>query len=406
VSPTGQLAARLHDVDLAMWVFNVNGGSTIVELGRLHRGTWTYRGSLAAICPGGCRLAGLGILPALGAQPPSGGAVRLSVAHVFSLRPDGANRPIGADLVPGGWRSGAPGARVANQRTRGLTLTVSAGEIAADANATGSTSTPMAGPADAPRTLPAVVTSELASLNVASGRSFSSVGLDGNAISLHPAVIASALPRIGADAALVDLNLLANLQTGPDVPGLVDEVWLGPRAPADAIARLRAAGLNPTGVARSSTVFAQLQHSGPALADDFLLVATLAALLVAAASTLGALGATTRERATELTSLEISGVPRSALIASLGLESAILVLTALCGLGAGVVATLMAVPSLPELTSATLAPLRYGLPVELIAGVTVVIIVLVALAAGTVAAVLVRRMSPALLRTAPDDVAG
>ncbi len=168
--------------------------------------------------------------------------------------------------------------------------------------------------------LPAVVTSQLASVNAGSGSSFTTNGWTATR-SPSARRLASALPRIGADAELLDLDLLSNVQTGPTDPGLTDEVWLGPRAPRDAVARLRAAGLNPTTVERSATVFTQLQRSGPALADDFLLVATLAALLVAAASTLGSLGATTRERATELTSLEVAGVPRPTLVASLGLES-------------------------------------------------------------------------------------
>ncbi len=68
VSATGQAAARLHDLDLSMWVFSTRGGSAIVDLGRLHAGTWTYRGTLVRLCPGGCRMSGLGVLPASGAR--------------------------------------------------------------------------------------------------------------------------------------------------------------------------------------------------------------------------------------------------------------------------------------------------------------------------------------------------
>jgi hypothetical protein len=148
------------------------------------------------------------------------------------------------------------------------------------------------------------------------------------------------------------------------------------------------------------------KRSGPALADDFLLLATIAAPLVAAASTRGARAPTTRERATELVSLEVAGVPRPVLVRSLGIESAILLLTALCGVGVGALAAVMAVPSLPELTSASFAPLRYGLPGGVIAAVFVAVVAAVSLAAGAVTAVLVRRMSPLLLRTVPDDVSG
>ncbi len=406
VSASGQAAARLHDLDLSMWVFSTTGGSTIVDFGHLRAGTASYRGSLSGICPGGCRMSGLGVLSTVGAQPPSSGAVQLVVTRIASRLLGGATRAAAVHLAGSGWHSGTPGVTLAVSGNSGLALTVSAQALTSDAGATGPTTAPMVAPNDAPRALPAVVTSQLASINVGSGSSFTSNGLDGNSINIRPAVIASALPRIGADAELLDLDLLSNVQTGPTDPGLTDEVWLGPRAPADAVAKLRAAGLNPTTVERSATVFTQLQRSGPALADDFLLVATLAALLVAAASTLGSLGATTRERATELTSLEVAGVPRSTLVAALGLESALLLLTALCGVGAGIIAALMAIPSLPELTSSSLAPLHYGLPVTAIAVVAVAVILLVAAAAATVAVILIRRMTPILLRTAPDDVAG
>jgi hypothetical protein len=406
VSATGQTAARLPDLDLSMWVFSPRGGSGIVDLGRLHAGTFTYHGSLSGLCSSGCRMSGLGVLPASGRAAPSSGAVRLVVTRIASRLSDGALRAASAHLSAPLWRSEEPGVSVDSSTGGGLSLSVSAAVMAGEAGGSGSTIGPMAAPDDAPATLPAVVTRELASVNAASGSSFSTSGLDGNSITVHPVAFASALPRLGADAALLDLDLLSNTQTAPTDPGLTDEVWLGPRAPRDAVSRLRAAGLSPTTIERSSTVFNRLQHSGPALADDFLLVATLAALLVAAVSTLSSFGATTRERATELTSLEVAGVPRSTLVASLVIESAILVLTALCGAGAGVIAALLAIPALPELTSRTLAPLRYTLPGSTIAAVAVAVLLLVALAAAAVAVVLVRRMTPILLRTAPDDVAG
>src|SRR6201999_2208273 len=63
VSATGQTAARLRDLDLSMWVFSPRGGSAIVDLGRLRAGTFTYRGQLSGLCPSGCRMSGLGVLP-------------------------------------------------------------------------------------------------------------------------------------------------------------------------------------------------------------------------------------------------------------------------------------------------------------------------------------------------------
>ena len=67
-------------------------------------------------------------------------------------------------------------------------------------------------------------------------------------------------------------------------------------APSDALTRLGLVGLTVDSVTRASAVFQRLERSGPALADDFMLVATIIALLAAAASTLGAVGATARQR--------------------------------------------------------------------------------------------------------------
>jgi putative ABC transport system permease protein len=399
VSSAGATAAQLHRQVLSAWVFTPAGGTALTPLGRLRPGTTTYQGSLTGLCTGGCRLSGLGIVPAPGRQSPPSGAVTLRVTQIQS----GDAHPLAADLVAGGWRSVTGGVTVTPERGS-VTMTVTPAAISAAAGATGALSTPMAEPADHPKALPAVITSELARFNV--GAALTTDGLDGNVVSVRRSVTASALPRLGADAAMVDLSLLSRVQVAATDPEAVDQVWLGPRAPSDALARLRAAGLRPTSVGRASTVLSALQRSGPALADDFLLVATLAALLIAAASTLGALGATTRERATELTSLEVAGVPRPALARSLALETVVLVLTASCGVGAGILAAVVAMPSLPELTRSTLAPFRYGAPAIPIALVAAVVIGLVAVAAAGVAAVLLRRMSPVLLRNAPDDVSG
>jgi putative ABC transport system permease protein len=252
-----------------------------------------------------------------------------------------------------------------------------------------------------------VVTSEAAYASGASGPGgqVPAEGLDGNTLNLADAVTASALPRVGADAVMVDLGLLQRFQVSPSIPAATDQVWLGPSAPADALARLEAAGLRVESVQRASALLSRMQRSGQALADDFLLVATVAALLVAAASTLGALGGTLRQRATEFTSLRVAGVKRGTLARCLALETGVLALTALFGAAAGVVAALLALPSLPELASAPAIPLDYGLPGALVATVSAAVIVVVILAGAGVAAGVLGRMSPSLLRTAPNDTA-
>lgn len=405
---TRPAAADLANLDLALWVFNPQAGTSIVELGPLHPGARLYQGSLAYACPGGCRLAGVGTVPAPARQAPPAGTVDVTVGRVSSRAPSGAVTPVAADLSPRSWRITAAGVRIETAPAGGLTLAIPAAAAAAYTGAVGSSIAPMASPADHPSVLPGVVTSEVESINGASapGSTIPSQGLDGNTLDVSPAVTTSALPRIGGDGVIVDLDLLARSQVNPTAPYAADQVWLGPAAPPNALARLRAAGLRVDGVERAAAVFAQLQRSGPALADDFLLVATLAAVLAAAISTLGALGATTRQRATELTALEVGGIRRRVLARSLAIESAVLAVTGLSGAVAGVVAAIMAIPALPELTTPSLVPLQYGLPGGLVAAVSAAVMAVVLLAGAAVAAVLIHRMSPFLLRTAPDDTVG
>ena len=210
---------------------------------------------------------------------------------------------------------------------------------------------PLASPNDRPAALPGAVTSTVQLLNggATPHAPVPSQGLDGTTLNVNPVVTASALPRVGANAVMVDLDLLSRFQENPTTPYTSDEVWLGPAAPRDSLARLQAEGLRVDSVQTASAAIRQVDRSGPALADDFLLVATIVALVAAAASILGALGATTRQRATELTALEIGAIRRRVLARSLAIESLVLVATALFGIGAGVLAAVMAIPSLPEL---------------------------------------------------------
>jgi hypothetical protein len=121
---------------------------------------------------------------------------------------------------------------------------------------------------------------------------------------------------------------------------------------------------------------------------------------------LGTLGATTRQRAAELTALEVGGVPRRSLAGSLAVEATVLVVTALFGVAAGVVAALAAIPSLPELSTRGFIPLQYGLPGGLVVATSVAVVGVVVLASGAIAVVLIHRMSPGLLRMAPNDTTG
>ena len=201
------------------------------------------------------------------------------------------------------------------------------------------------------------------------GHGLAEQGLDGNTIDR-----ASGDHRDSAAAARLQRGVrrsgtLERSQVRPTFGQASAQVWLGPSAPADAVSRLRAAGLQIDAVDRSSTLISQAGHSGPALAYDFMLLATLVALLVAAVGTFSVLAAGSRQRATEMVALEVTGVRRSILARSLAIEAAILALTALFGVMAGAGTAAIVLPSLPQLAAPTDTPLSYALPVLLILAV-------------------------------------
>ena len=389
-----------RNLEVGLWTFNPQAGTAIIDLGRLRPGAWSYGAVLGDVCAGGCRLAGLGLIPASGHNAPTSGTVRFTVT---GLSAGVAATPLGFDRFPRGWRSADASIQVQSGAGGGLTLVVPASAIATYTGAVGFATAPMVSPADHPTVLPAAVTSEIQAINgVAGVRRRSRRQHPGGGFDRHGDG-APARRRQRGDGRPRPSESLAGWSDDPrdGRPG-----WLGPAAPNDAIARLQAAGLGIDRIETASAVLHQLDQSAPALADDFLLVATIVALLAAAASTLGALGANTRQRATELTALELTGVPRTALARSLALESAVLALTALFGVAGGVLAAIMAIPSLPELGTATVIPLQYGLPGGLVAAVSAAVVAVILLATAAVATVLVHRMSPILLRMAPNDSAG
>jgi putative ABC transport system permease protein len=407
VRGSGAAAAHLRHLDLSLWVFNAQTGTNIVDLGGLRSGTGSYESALTSVCPSSCRLVGIGVLPDV-THAPASGSVAVTVTGL-SVSSGTRNRvvaltPRSGDLTAADWRSSTAGVSVAAAHPGVSFLVTQAAEVAGE-SAVGGVTPPQASLADTPSVIPEIGGSEVqyaAAESDETGR-LNDAGLDGNPITVRPLISATALPRLGSSGQMADLDLLERAQVGSTSPDVTDEVWLGPHAPADAVARLRAAGLRVTGVQRASSVIRAGRHTGPALAYDFMLLATLVALLVAAVGTFSVLAAGTRQRATELTSLEVSGVPRPLLRRSLAYEAAILAFTALFGAAAGAVGAAIAIPSLPQLGTASHAPLSYGLPVLLILTVALVAVIVVLGATAIAARGILSRMSPSLLRAVAYD---
>jgi putative ABC transport system permease protein len=398
VSASGAASPGLSHLDLAAWLFDPVDGTFTVRLGGLRGGSSTYRDAAHTNCP--CRLVGVGVLPSSHGAP-SSGQIHLGVKALTYESGTGTPRSASAELTPTEWHSAVTGIRVG----------ATGSEVRIDIPMTavpvgiGSVGIPPVMATVGPQlsALPAVAGSFAESLGGGEG-ALSVQGLDGYNVSVRPAVAGASLPRIGPGGVIVDLGTLEGAQTAPAAAVTTAEVWLGPQAPANAVSRLRAAGLQIDQVERSSTLVRQGAHTGPALAYDFMLLATIVALLVAAVGTFSVLAAGGRGRATEMVALEVTGVRRGTLARSLAIEAGILALTALFGVAAGAGSAAVALPSLPQLASASDAPLSYALPVPLLlaaaAGAVLVVILSTALAARGI----LTSMSPALLRNAADDV--
>jgi putative ABC transport system permease protein len=402
VSASGAASRDLAHLGLEAWLFDPPDGTRIVDLGRVRAGTSTYRSPPQTNCP--CRLVGLGVLPSA-KQVPSSGRIHLGLNALTYNSGTGAPQSARAALTPTAWRSTTPGVRVIADGS-GVGFDIPMAVVAGDAGRYEDASPVMASLAGQPSSLPAVAGRRAESLAVGGGQqgTLPEQGLDGNTITVRPVVAAVSLPRIGSGGVIVDLGTLERAQTGPTFPETSEQVWLGPQAPPNAVSRLRTAGLHIDRVQRSSTLIGQARHTGPALAYDFMLLATIVALLVAAVGTFSVHAAGGRQRATEMVALEVTGVRRPILARSLAIEAGILALTALFGVAAGAASAAIALPSLPQLATPTEAPLSYALPVAVILAVALGAVLVVLAATALAARGILTSMSPSLLRTAPDDL--
>ena len=165
---------------------------------------------------------------------------------------------------------------------------------------------------------------------------------------------------------------------------------------------LLAAGVRISGAVSASSARARLIRQGPALATVLFLADAAAAAALAAGAAISGLYASGRRRRHEYAALLASRVPRRSIRASLLAEQAIVLgFGVVIGLAAGVVATLLAVRSVPEFISQPQAPpLDYLPPVAdlaLLVGGALIVLVLAAVLASVL---LVRSVQPDLLREA------
>jgi putative ABC transport system permease protein len=259
-----------------------------VELGNLVAGRTTYRGT-AADCAIGCRLASIELVQA--------GQVESDVDMVIhGVAQTGPDRAAVDGERLGTWLPSR------QSRTEDK-LTVGPGSGGASVHAFASSYGTLDGrirPPDAAYPLPLVAAG-------AAGPVMR--GLDRREEPIVAAGSASVLPRVGNLGRLVDLEFLARIAFEvTSVP--LAEVWLGPRAPNDAVDRLRAAGLVPGAERTLAGVLDSFAQQGPAVALRFHLATGGVALMLAVGATLLVAAGDRADRAEELRALRTQGVRR------------------------------------------------------------------------------------------------
>ncbi len=339
-----ELAANVYDIDTQF--------SSRITLGRLRPGAHRYEGGLYAYCPGGCRLLDLTVTwsTKTTVHAPT---VTLGITSIAERSRSGSWTPLDAGLGDlHRWTS--PSGRVQLQKAgEGLEMRFSLNTFG----------TVNIAPADVPKALPVVVTPTSQSTASGDGGPLV-VGLDGSTLSGHQVGDVPALPGVGTDSVLVDLQAAERYLTDGFMTDTT-QVWLSSGAPPSIFAALRQHGLRVVGVATGAGAVAKLTRSGLSLAYLLYLVAAAAAALLVVGATAFTLSSAARRRQGELSALRAVGVDAATLRRAVWAEQA-LVLGAgvLVGVLAGSVAAAVALRSVPEFVAKTPGlPLQLGLPV-------------------------------------------
>jgi ABC-type antimicrobial peptide transport system permease subunit len=182
------------------------------------------------------------------------------------------------------------------------------------------------------------------------------------------------------------------------------QVWLAKPSQAGGFAtKLRHAGVAVAGTQTSAGLAGRYSRQGPALALVLFLADAAAAALLAAAGAVLALHLAGRRRTYELAALSATGARRRSLRGGLLIEQGLtLGFGALVGIGAGILAAYLSVPSVPEFVHSPKAPaLHYTPNAGALAALLGIAVVLLAVAAVASVTSLVRAARPDQLREAP-----
>ena len=305
-------------------------------------------------CASGCSLVGLTWNRQVDAATAESGTIRVTgidIAHGSGWTP----LDLGTH-IPGAWRAAVPEGQ-ASDRVTVTPVDPSTGSGGIE-DRFGNQNGGYAGIAYAsnPSPIPAVATPK--SFNPPSVHRRM---IDTTATTAYFSVLRSApvLPVVLNDGLIMDVRYLST-----ELPGFTGEaqwqVWLGPAAPADALARLTAAGLPVEHVRTEQARLHQLGRQGPALALLLLLVCAIAGTALAVGGTAISISASSRRRSYEIAALRVVGISRRALLRAGAIEQLLLLgAAALLGVPTGLVAAAVAMPVIPEFADRTPITLDY-----------------------------------------------
>jgi hypothetical protein len=234
----------------------------------------------------------------------------------------------------------------------------------------------------------------------------STYGLNNEQVRLMRVYPTNLLPVLLGEGSLTDLqSTIANARPVPasqlGTSLLTNEVWLGPKAPPDALSRLHQQGLTVTTVTRRSAVAGSLERFAETSGlSGFLAVAILAAVLAIALLIGTSVAAATRQR-TETLALTSAGVSRSAVVAGRTAASMLrLAIAGVTALACGIGTAHLSARLIPEASFGAIPRPLLPLPV-LPAVIAILITIVPALAVeAVVASYAARRADAATLRTA------
>lgn len=360
-----------------------------VAAGTLQPGTHTYTAKLD--CAGGCTLLGL----AWNRSNPSGAMTGTLTVQSVGWYQHARWVPVNASLTqPGAWRAGPEFSDSTD------TLRATPHGLRDDYHS--SSGYGGISYAFAPQPLPVVATS---------------AGVTSGALTPDPPEMVDSLSTVATFTVgqwarvlpvVLDRGLIANLTFVRAVlPGFDAEanwmIWLGPHAPPDAIARLRAAGLTLQHENTTQSRIIQLGRQAPALSLFLLLACAIIGSVVAVGGTAIAITASARRRSHETAALRVVGVPRRALYRGAVIEQAMLLGAAvILGLPAGALAAHLALPVIPQFADTTPIVLRYQLPTVPLITFAAAFVVLVVLTGLVAAAAVLHAAVPSRLREAEE----